>query len=163
MRYMPIIGTLGYVLSPDKKKVLLVHRIARENDHMYGKYSGLGGKMNSDEDVRTCMSREIYEEAGIECLEMTLCGTINWTCFGKKGEDWLGFVFLIEKFSGTPHKKNVEGPLEWIDIEKIYDLPMCEGDRHFLPMVFDKGKHLFHGYMPYDHEIVLGWNYTGSN
>ena len=72
MRYTPIIGTLGYVLSPDRSKVLLVHRNARPDDAHLGKYNGLGGKMQPDEDVVTCMRREIREEAGIECTHLTL-------------------------------------------------------------------------------------------
>ncbi len=54
---------------------------------------GLGGKMEPDEDVMTCIKREIFEEAGIECEKILFRGTVNWTNFGPKGEDWLGFVF----------------------------------------------------------------------
>ena len=43
--YMPLIGTLGYILSPDQQQVLLVHRNARKGDYHLGKYNGLGGKM----------------------------------------------------------------------------------------------------------------------
>ncbi|HFQ89727.1 MAG TPA: NUDIX domain-containing protein, partial [Desulfobulbus sp.] len=89
--YTPIIGTLGYILSPDRDHVLLVHRNARPQDQHLGKYNGLGGKMKPDEDVVACMEREILEEAGIRCREMRLRGTVNWTGFGPRGEDWLGF------------------------------------------------------------------------
>ena len=77
MPYTPIVGTLGYVLSRDKTSVLMVHRNARPNDHAYGKYNGLGGKMERDEDVATCMKREIREEAGIEITSMQLRGTVR--------------------------------------------------------------------------------------
>src|SRR5512133_2616252 len=100
--YTPIIGTLGYVLSPDAKQVLLLHRNARPDDRHLGKYNGLGGKMRPDEDVRSCMTREIEEEAGIVCREMSLRGTISWPGFGPGGESWLGFIFLITAFSGVP-------------------------------------------------------------
>lgn len=159
MPYCPIIGTVGYILSPDKKNVLLVHRNARADDHNIGKYMGLGGKMERDEDVATCMKREIYEEAGIECIEMELRGTVNWTGFGKNGENWLGFVFLIKSFSGMPHTSNVEGDLEWLPISKIYTLPMWEGDNHFLPLVFDDDPRPFHGHMPYENQKPVGWSY----
>jgi hypothetical protein len=46
-------------------------------------------------------SREIREEAQIECLSMQLRGTLNWPGFGKNGEDWLGFIFLIDRFEGV--------------------------------------------------------------
>ena len=87
MPYTPIVATLGYVLSSDRSQVLLVHRNARADDQHLGKYNGLGGKMDADEDVVACMQREIREEAGIECTQMSLRGTISWPGFGKAGED----------------------------------------------------------------------------
>lgn len=159
MAYQPILGTLGFVLSPDKTKTLLVHRNKRVDDQHFGKYNGLGGKMELHEDALTCMRREIKEEAGIECTKIQLRGTVNWTGFGKNGENWLGFIFLIEQFSGVPFTQNIEGSLEWVPLENIPDLPMWEGDRFFLPLVFDLNPNLFHGYMPYDNGMPLSWSY----
>jgi 8-oxo-dGTP diphosphatase len=159
MPYTPILGTIGYILSPDKRKVLLVHRNARPHDTSYGMYMGLGGKMESHEDVLSCMKREIFEEAGIVCTDVVFRGTINWTNFGKHGEDWLGFVFRIDAFEGTPFENNPEGDLEWVDLEKLRDLPMWEGDHHFLPMVFDKDPRPFYGHMPYEKLKPVSWSY----
>lgn len=160
MRYTPIIGTLGYVLSADGTKVLLIHRNARQDDAHLGKYNGLGGKMNPDEDVVSCMRREIREEAGIECTELTLRGTISWPGFGPKGEDWLGFIFRIDRFEGTPYERNVEGTLSWVPVKDIMSLPMWEGDRHFLPLVFDEDPRAFHGVMPYADGRAVSWSFT---
>jgi 8-oxo-dGTP diphosphatase len=157
MPYTPILATLGYVLSPDRKQVLLVHRNARADDQHLGKYNGLGGKMERDEDIVACMRREIREEADIECVQMQLRGTISWPGFGKQGEDWLGFIFLITEFTGTPHAHNAEGALEWIAIERILDLPLWDGDRHFLPLVFDADPRPFHGVMPYLDGKMVSW------
>src|SRR3546814_10833134 len=90
MPYTPIVATLGYVLSPDGRQVLMLHRNARADDHHLGKYNGLGGKIEPDEDVLAGMRREIAEEAGIDCTALSLRGTISWPGFGKHGEDWLG-------------------------------------------------------------------------
>lgn len=160
MPYTPILGSLGYVLSPDRTKVLLVHRNARDDDQHLGKYNGLGGKMEAGEDVVTCMQRELHEEAGIHATEMTLRGTINWTGFGPNGEDWLGFIFLITAFEGDLLEENEEGTLDWHPVDAILDLPMWEGDRHFLPLVFDDDPRAFHGYMPYDGGKPLSWEFT---
>jgi 8-oxo-dGTP diphosphatase len=160
MPYTPIIGTLGYILSPDGTKVLLVHRNARQNDAHLGKYNGLGGKMDPGEDVVSCMRREIREEAGIECTELTLRGTISWPGFGSKGEDWLGFIFLIERFEGTPYERNAEGTLSWVPVKDIMSLPLWDGDRHFLPLVFDDDPRAFHGVMPYAHGRAVSWSFT---
>jgi 8-oxo-dGTP diphosphatase len=157
MPYTPIVATLGYVLSSDGNEVLLIHRNARADDQHLGKYNGLGGKMERDEDIVACMRREIHEEAGIECVDMTLRGTISWPGFGKQGEDWLGFIFLINKFTGTPHAGNVEGTLEWISVQRILELPLWDGDRHFLSLVFDDDPRAFHGVMPYRDGKMVSW------
>jgi len=158
--YMPVIGTLGYILSPDRQQVLLVHRNARKGDHHLGKYNGLGGKMKAGEDVRSCMVREIQEEAGINCLEMSLRGTVNWQGFGPDGENWLGFIFLITAFEGTPLRSNEEGDLAWCPLGEMEKLPMWEGDRFFLPLVFDNDPRPFHGYMPYQNGRPASWQYS---
>ncbi len=160
MDYRPIMSTLGYVLSPDRQRVLMVHRIARDDDEQLGKYNGLGGHMEPQEDIAACMIREIREEAGIEVTAMSLRGTVNWTGFGAKGEDWIAFIFLVEAFTGEPHSDNVEGPLEWVEVERLGELPMWEGDRHFLPLIFDDDPRPFHGYLPYENGSPVGWSYT---
>ncbi|MDC0707099.1 8-oxo-dGTP diphosphatase [Stigmatella sp. ncwal1] len=160
MPYTPIIGTLGYVLSPDGDKVLLIHRNARPEDAHLGKYNGLGGKMQPEEDVASCMRREIREEAAIECVEMRLRGTISWPGFGPKGEDWLGFIFRIDRFTGVPLERNPEGTLSWVPVQDIMGLPLWDGDRHFLPLVFDADPRVFHGVMPYAHGLAVSWSFT---
>ena len=157
--YTPIVGTLGYIVSPDRKETLMIHRIGRPDDQHLDKYNGLGGKMRPDEDVLTCLSREIFEEAGITCEEVVLRGTVNWPGFGPQGEDWLGFIFRVDRFSGTPHHENEEGVLSWKTIDRLHELPMWEGDRCFLHLVFDADPRTFHGHMRYAGEKLLGWNY----
>ncbi|MGX9728252.1 MAG: NUDIX hydrolase [Candidatus Electronema sp. VV] len=155
--YTPIIGTLGYVLSPDARQVLLLHRNVRPDDQHLGKYNGLGGKMQPNEDVRSCMMREIEEEAGIICREMSLRGTVSWPGFGLDGENWLGFIFLITAFDGVPKTRCEEGGLAWHPLEEISRLPMWEGDRFFLPLVFDSDPRPFHGVMPYSQGRPVSW------
>ena len=160
MPYSPILATLGYVLSPDGSRVLMIHRNARPDDLHLGKYNGLGGKLEANEDVVAGMRREIREEAGIECPDLTLRGTISWPGFGKSGEDWFGFLFVITRFDGTPFKRNAEGTLEWVRLEDVPSLPLWDGDRHFLPLVFDADPRPFHGVMPYRDQRMLGWTFS---
>lgn len=160
MPYTPIVATLGYVFSPDRRRVLMIHRNARLGDLHLGKYNGLSGKLEADEDVVAGMRREIREEAGIECGALSLRGTISWPGFGKHGEDWLGFVFVVTAFSGEPFADNPEGTLEWVDVDRIMDLPLWDGDRHFLPLVFDDDPRAFHGVMPYRDGKMLSWAYS---
>lgn len=157
MVYTPVLATLGYVLSADRQSVLMVHRNARPDDPAYGKYNGLGGKVEPGEDAAAAMVREIAEEAGIHANSMTLRGTLNWPGFGRENESWFAFVFLVTDWEGEPQARNPEGPLEWVAIDRILrdELPMWEGDRLWLPMVFDGDPRPFHGVEPYDGLSVL--------
>jgi len=159
MPYAPILATLGYVLSADGQQVLMVHRDRKPGDHHLGMYNGLGGKLEADEDIVSGMCREIREEAGIECDELFLRGTISWPGFGKQGEDWFGFLFLITRWHGDVLTENPEGRLEWIALDRIFELPMWEGDRDFLPLVFDRSRPAFHGVMPYAARRKVSWSY----
>ena len=160
MPYTPILATLGYVMSPDGKETLLIHRNTRADDQHLGKYNGLGGKLQPDEDIIAGLKREIREEAGIECEEILLRGTISWPGFGKNGEDWFGFIFRIDRYQGTPFTENPEGTLSWIPVERILDLPLWEGDRYFLPLVFGDDPRQFHGVMPYEDGWPVSWTYS---
>ena len=160
MPYTPIVATLGYVLSPDGRSVLMVHRNARPGDQHLGKYNGLGGKVEPTEDVVSGMRRELREEAAIEASALTLRGTVSWPGFGAHGEDWLGFLFVIAAFSGEPPAANSDGDLEWVPIERMLDLPLWPGDHHFLPLVFSADPRQFHGVMPYQDGQPLSWSYS---
>ena len=160
MAYTPILATLGYVLSPDGRRVLLIHRNKRAGDAHLGKYNGLGGKLETGEDVVACLRREIREEAGIECELVRLCGTISWPGFGAQGEDWFGFIFRIDRYSGEPFIENSEGALEWVEVERITTLPLWEGDHYFLPLVFGPDARQFHGVMPYRDGRPVAWSYS---
>lgn len=160
MPYTPIVATLGYILSPDTRSVLMIHRNARTDDAHFGKYNGLGGKLEPGEDVVAGMRRELHEEAGIEILDLRLRGTVNWPGFGKHGEDWLGFIFVVYAWRGTPYQSNAEGTLEWVAIERIPDLNLWPGDHFFLPLVFSTDPRQFHGVMPYAHGQPVHWSYS---
>jgi len=160
MPYTPILATIGYVLSGDRRSVLMVHRNARQDDQHLGKYNGLGGKVEANEDVAACMRREIREEAGIECLDMQLRGTISWPGFGKRGEDWFGFLFLVTRYAGMPLERNPEGDLEWVALDALDALPLWDGDREFFPLLFDSDPRPFHGVMPYKEGRMVSWSYS---
>ena len=160
MPYTPILATLGYLLSPDGQQVLLIRRNRRRDDPHFGKCNGLGGKLEAGEDVVAGLTREVREESGLECDHVSLRGTVSWPGFGAHGEDWFGFIFLIPRWHGTLHDQAPEGQLFWHPVERILDLPLWEGDRHFLPLVFDATLPQFHGVMPYQNGRPLSWSYS---
>jgi 8-oxo-dGTP diphosphatase len=160
MPYTPILATLGYVLSRDGRQVLLIHRNRRPEDPHFGKYNGLGGKLDRGEDVVSGLRREVREEAGLECDSLVLRGTVSWPGFGKQGEDWFGFIFRIDRWSGEPQRDNPEGTLEWVPVDRLLQLPLWEGDRHFLPLIFERSERQFHGIMPYENGRPVRWSYA---
>ena len=151
--------------------MLLVRRDARPDDDHFGKVNGVGGKLEPDEGVVESLRREIDEETGLELTEMELRGTVTWTGFGSKAEQWLGFLFLVTGWIGHPPPSNAEGTLLWVERERLLracshdetvrqaaDLPMWPGDRYFVPLVFDDDPRPFHGTMPYDGDRPVSWN-----
>lgn len=159
MCYAPVLATLAYVLSPDGQRVLLIHRDRRSDDPHFGKYNGLGGKLAPDEDVIAGVRREVREEAGIDCDALRLRGTVSWPGFGAAGEDWFGFIFVVDRWHGEPHADCPEGTLEWVELDRLASLPLWEGDRHFLPLVFGDDARQFHGVMPYHNGRPTGWSF----
>jgi 8-oxo-dGTP diphosphatase len=159
MPYTPILATLGYVTRGDE--VLLIHRNARPEDAHLGKYNGLGGKLDALESPTECIRRELMEEAAITPVKLVLRGTISWPGFGKHGEDWFGFIYLIPEWEGTPLTANPEGALSWEPIGRLLggDLPLWEGDKYFLPLVFDDDPRAFDGIMPYEGGRPLSWRF----
>lgn len=161
--FTPILTTLGYILSSDRQNVLLVRLDKRPDDLAFGKYNGLGGKMEIYEDALACLRRELWEEAEIHVKQATLRGTISWPGFGKNGEDRFGFVFLVTEYEGEPMSENAEGTLHWTPVSTLLDgqtLNLWPGDRHFLPLVFDDDARPFHGVMPYANGQALSWNWS---
>ena len=165
-------GTLAYIINRERSEVLLIHRNKRSHDEHLGKWNGLGGKLETHEDLASGIRREIREEAGIEVTSMTMRGTVSWPGFGPNGEDWFSPLFLIDGWVGDPASSNDEGDLEWIALERILQachpdeqmreaaaLPMWEGDRYFLPLVFDDDPRPFHGVMPYSNGQPPSWTF----
>ena len=170
MRFTPIVGTLAYLWDRDGDQVLVIRRNARTDDDHFGKINGLGGKVEVDEDVVSSLRREIGEEAGVEVTDLTLRGTITFSDFGPKREQWLIFVFLVTGWTGTSATDNAEGSLEWVTRHDLLAaceggdaaarLPMWPGDKHFLPLVFDADPRSFHGTMPYSGNVPISWTHV---
>ncbi len=162
MPYTPILATLAYVVSADRSQVLLIHRNTRPDDHAWGKYNGLGGKIERTEDVGDSLRRELQEEAGITATGIEFRGTVSWPGFGKNGEDWLSFIFLVTAWDGAVLAGNHEGTLSWEPVARLVggELPLWSGDKYFLPLVFDGDTRPFHGVMPYADGEPVSWSVT---
>ena len=150
MPYTPILATLGYVFSPDGRRVLMIHRNGRPDDLHLGKYNGLGGKLDPGEDVVAGSAprgprggRDRVRRAATRRHDL-LAGVRQ-----ARARTGSGSSSGSLRFTGTPLAANPEGKLEWVEVERVSSLPLWDGDRFFLPLVFDRKGPQFHGVMPY--------------
>lgn len=126
------LATLCYVKK--ENKTLMIHRVKKENDFHEGKWNGLGGKFEIGESPEECVIREVKEEAGLEIINPKMHGFITFPMFDGK-DDWYVFLFTANQFKGELIDSS-EGKLAWIEDEKILELNLWEGDRIFIPWLF---------------------------
>jgi len=129
------LATLAYVRDGDRTLML---RRGGDPDHLHaGKWNGLGGKLEPGESPDACVRREVLEESGLTVEEAVLKGFITFPAFDGS-DDWHVWVYLVTRFSGTPTPSR-EGDLFWVPTAELADLPLWEGDRHFLPWLDQPG------------------------
>lgn len=128
-----ILSTLCYLRN--REDFLMLHRNKRAEDFHLGKWNGLGGKFLDGETPSECVLREVFEESGLVPSKIKLQGTISFPFFDQKN-NWFTFVF-----TGTCNERifreNSEGSLEWLASGDILSLNLWEGDRIFLPWIFE--------------------------
>ncbi len=126
------LATLCYVQKDGK--TLMLYRNKKENDYHEGKWNGLGGKFEPGESPEDCAIREIKEEAGLNVKSLKLKGFITFPMFDGK-EDWYVFLFVRDDFEGELID-SPEGMLKWIPNDELEKLNLWEGDKIFIPWLF---------------------------
>jgi 8-oxo-dGTP diphosphatase len=126
-------------------RILMLH--ARAKDGLPGKWNGLGGKLDAGESMKEACQREFQEEAFCETTveQWRWLGQLYFPNFkSRKSEDWWVNVFVTDltaaQASGIPLNdgRTPEGELQFLSPDKILELDLWEGDRHFLPYVFQR-------------------------
>ena len=117
--------TLCYVEK--EGKYLMLHRTKKEHDINKDKYIGIGGHIEHGETPTECIKREALEETGLILKNPRLRGLIT---FVIDDTDEYSFLYTCTDFEGTLSECQ-EGDLEWIEKERIFDLPLWEGDKVF--------------------------------
>lgn len=124
-------STLCYVIRRDQ--VLMLHRVKKKNDVNKDKWIGIGGKFEAEESPDECLLRECREETGLRLTSWQCRGVVTFLQEGGEGEYM--YLFTAEEFEGNLHDCP-EGDLQWVSREFLYGLPMWEGDRIFLDLLW---------------------------
>lgn len=124
-------STLCYVTRGDE--VLMLHRVKKKNDINRDKWIGIGGKFEAEESPDECLLREAKEETGLTLTSWRCRGIVTFLTKGGEGEYM--YLFTADGFEGQMQTCD-EGNLEWVSREFLYQLPMWEGDRIFLDLLW---------------------------
>ena len=122
---------LVYIFKDDE--VLMLYRNKKKNDINEGKWIGVGGRKEPNETIDECAIRETKEETGLDVHSLSCCGEV---LFVDENFKIMMYIYEITDFSGELIECD-EGDLKWIPIKDIYNYPMWEGDKAFLPKVIN--------------------------
>lgn len=123
--------TLCYILRGDE--VLMLHRVKKQQDINKDKWIGIGGKFEENESPDECLLREAREETGLELTKWQCRGVVTFLNDCCEGEYM--YLFTATEFTGEL-KQCDEGDLQWVSREFLYSLPMWEGDKIFLDLLW---------------------------
>jgi 8-oxo-dGTP diphosphatase len=147
-RYRVVPRTLILIFN---QETVLLQKGAETKKIWPGCYNGLGGHVERGEDVLSAARRELMEEAGLECQDLHLCGTITIDVEDKEGI--LLFVMTGSISSGRITDSE-EGSLHWVKIADLKQLRVVEDIPEIVERInkkTDKGK-ILHAHYAYDPE-----------
>jgi 8-oxo-dGTP diphosphatase len=143
-RWLAIPRTLCFITHGDD--VLLLKR--GEHKRIFpGRYNGVGGHIERDEDPLTSAIREMQEETGLDVSDVRLRGVIHVDAGASNGI--IVFVFSAEAVS-RDFTDSEEGTLEWIPRHQVEDLPLVEDLPVLLPLIFERASPVFFAHSSYD-------------
>jgi 8-oxo-dGTP diphosphatase len=129
-RYTLVPRTLIF-LTCDQRVLLL--KGALDKRLWAGRYNGLGGHIERGEDVLSSALRELNEEAGIQDVNLWLCGVVTIDVGQNNG---IGiYVIRGECSSAFEGKKSPDGVLQCVRQSELADLPLVEDLPILLPRV----------------------------
>ena len=138
-------------LENEAGEYLMLHRVKKKNDINHDKWIGVGGGFEEGESPEDCALRETWEETGLTLTDYRFRGIVTFDCEGQ--ETSLMHLFTATAWTGELIECN-EGDLEWIAKEKVYDLPIWEGDKIFFRLL-EEERPFFSLKLSYDAKDVL--------
>ncbi len=133
------------------EKVLMLFRDKKEVDINKGKWIGVGGHIEKGESPEKAIIREVWEETTL-CVNK--CEPVADITFYFKNDVEVMHVFTCTDFSGEVDYNCPEGTLEWIPVDKLFSIPLWEGDKLFLKPIFNK-EPFFEMMMKYEGDTLV--------
>lgn len=129
-----ILSTLCYIERniDGKGQYLMLHRVKKENDCNRDKWIGVGGKFQEGESPEECLLREVREETGLTLTSWRFRGLVTFV-----SDQWpteYMHLFTADGFTGARRECD-EGDLEWVDLDRVEQLPLWAGDHLFLKLL----------------------------
>ena len=122
--------TLCYIQRDSQ--YLMLHRVKKEHDLNHDKWIGIGGKFEDRESPEECLLREAKEETGLTLTRYRYRGLVTFV--SDRWPTEYMHLFTADGFEGELISCD-EGDLEWVDLDRIPDLPLWEGDQIFLGLL----------------------------
>lgn len=122
--------TLCYIQR--EGQYLMLHRVKKENDINHEKWIGVGGKFEDKESPEECLLREVKEETGLTLTRYAYRGLVTFV-----SDRWTTeymHLFTADAWEGELIPCD-EGDLEWVDMDRVCDLPIWKGDKIFLDLL----------------------------
>jgi len=124
-------ATLCFLVDARNQRVLLG---MKKRGFGNGKYNGFGGKVKPGETVEAAAARELQEEAGVYCSELSKAGELAFFFPQKKEWDQTVHVFIASAWRGEPAESDEMRP-EWFGYSALPFDRMWPDDPHWLPLV----------------------------
>ena len=144
--------TLCYLEQDGKYLMLYRNRKAPEEDINYGKWVGIGGKIEDGETPEACVCREVFEETGLTLSEYRYRGVVDFRSDTDGCERM--HLFTATAWTGTLTACN-EGELHWVPKRSLEKYPVWEGDVVFLRAI-ERGDPFFKLTLTYHNNRLIG-------
>lgn len=119
-------------LIRDGSRILLQNRVKKD----WQGYTLPGGHMEPGESVVEAVIREMREETGLTVIRPRLCGIKQFPIDGGR---YLVFLFTADDFFGEL-RSSEEGAVEWIQRDRLPDLPTVKDFAELLSVMEDESR-----------------------